>query len=404
MSGHWHDIESRHVSHVTPAKFGSLERKLTVYSHMVGLAKSQALKNQILRKEVDDLKAHAVALYTAEEQRALAPGEKKQSLRQICKDASDAHFAETGRRIPLAHNTLARHAKGGVTLTQSNQAKSWLTAEEEESIINFTIEVAQRGFPLSPRRLKEHCEAVLQYRLGKNFPEEGLGRDWGNRFITKHHNRLGMYWSNALDSSRGRAVNPVTKEEYFRLLKDVREEYNIPDELVYGADETGIQSGIGIAERVIGPARIKIQHQQRSGTRENITVLPTICADGTSLAPTVIYKGEAFQTKWLQENPLDARYYSHFKTVLQADLSVGWDTRRRATHRGRLVLPGSKTGINRQRPKPGHRRDCFSLMATAHITPSGSWSMPETTTLLCYVTPPIQLTSIKGLMLLSSVS
>ena len=71
-----------------------------------------------------------------------------------------------------------------------------------------------------------------------------------------------MYWSTALDGSRGHAVNPVTKEEYFIILKEVREKYNIPDELVYGADETGIQSGIGVTEWVIGPAGAKIQHQQ----------------------------------------------------------------------------------------------------------------------------------------------
>ena len=124
------------------------------------------------------------------------------------------------------------HAKGGVTLTQSNWEKGWLTAEEEESIVKFTIEVVQQGFPLSSRRLKDHCEAVLRYKLGRAFPEGGLGRDWGNCFITKHHNQLGMYWSSMLDSSRGRAVNPVTKEVYFMILKDVREKYNISDELV----------------------------------------------------------------------------------------------------------------------------------------------------------------------------
>ncbi|KAI0274197.1 hypothetical protein BGY98DRAFT_887656, partial [Russula aff. rugulosa BPL654] len=67
----------------------------------------------------------------------------------ICKNVSDAHFAKTGRRIPLAHNTLARHAKGGITLTQSNQQKSWLTPKEEETIVNFTVEIAQQGFPLT---------------------------------------------------------------------------------------------------------------------------------------------------------------------------------------------------------------------------------------------------------------
>jgi len=82
-----------------------------------------------------------------------------------------------------------------------------------------------------------------------------------------------MYWSSALNGSHGCAVNPVTKDKYFAILKQVQEEFNIPDELVYGADETGIQTGIGVTERVIGPAGAKIQHQQRSGNRENITVL-----------------------------------------------------------------------------------------------------------------------------------
>jgi hypothetical protein len=275
---------------------------------MVNKAKSQELKKQIFRKEVDDLKTYAAKIYVKEQERSLAAGERKKSTCQICQDASDTHFAATGRCIPLHHTTLARHGKGGVTLTQSNQKKSWLTVGEDETIVKFAIEMAQHGFPLSPRRLKEHAEAILRHRMGQDFPETGLGRDWANHFITKHNARLGMFWSTPLDGSCGHAANPITKEEYFRVLKEVRETNNIPDELVYGADETGIQSGIGITERVIGPAGGNIQHQQQSGNQENITVLPTICADGTTLAPIVIYKGEAFQTKWLQENPLDARY------------------------------------------------------------------------------------------------
>jgi hypothetical protein len=63
---------------------------------MVGIAKSQALKRQILRNEVDDLKTYAVGLHAAEHKRLLKPGEKRKSLRQICKEASDSHFEETG--------------------------------------------------------------------------------------------------------------------------------------------------------------------------------------------------------------------------------------------------------------------------------------------------------------------
>ena len=79
----------------------------------------------------------------------------------------------------------------------------------------------------------------------------------------------------------------------------------IPPELIYGADEMGIQQGLGCQTRVIGNNGKKIQHLRRSGTRENITVIVTICADGTSLPPAVIFKGESFQSSWKQDNPLD---------------------------------------------------------------------------------------------------
>ncbi|KAE9386129.1 hypothetical protein BT96DRAFT_960643 [Gymnopus androsaceus JB14] len=61
--------------------------------------------------------------------------------------------------------------------------------------------------------------------------------------------------------------------------------------LFYGGDETGIQSGIGTTEYVVGRKGKGVQHQQRDGNRENITVLPTICADGTNLVPAIIFKG-----------------------------------------------------------------------------------------------------------------
>lgn len=272
---------------------------------MVKHAKSNALKSQIARQQKDSLMAQAVALY--QEEKAKTSGGKSASLRAVCKAISDDYFTRTQIRIHLDHNTLARLSKGGRSLTQTNGMKSWLTNTEQDLVVQFVIELALRGFPLSPRRLREHAEHILRACLGVRFPEDGLGKNWATRFITKHHNRIGMYWSSALDGSRGRAVNPITKNEYFTILKQLREDFNIPDELVYGADETGIQTGIGVTERVIGPADANMQHQQRSGNRENITVLPTICADGTSLPPTVIYKGESFQTKWLQENPLDAR-------------------------------------------------------------------------------------------------
>ncbi|KAF8834320.1 hypothetical protein BDN67DRAFT_915183, partial [Paxillus ammoniavirescens] len=61
-------------------------------------------------------------------------------------------------------------------------------------------------------------------------------------------------------------------------------------------------------QRGIGAAKRNIQHQQRDGNRETTTVMVTICADGQSIAPTVIYKGKVFSTNWHQDNDLCASY------------------------------------------------------------------------------------------------
>ena len=46
-----------------------------------------------------------------------------------------------------------------------------------------------------------------------------------------------------------------------------------------------------------GTKKTKVQHQQWDRNCEKITVIVTICADGTSLPPAVLFKGQAFQVK-----------------------------------------------------------------------------------------------------------
>ena len=77
-------------------------------------------------------------------------------------------------------------------------------------------------------------------------------------------------------------------------------------ECIYAIDETGFMPVKAITQKVIGRAGNKSQGQKESGNRELITVLPTICADGTALPPLVIHAGHAYSVSWKQNNPLHA--------------------------------------------------------------------------------------------------
>lgn len=271
---------------------------------MPGRAKSEALKTREERALHDDLMSRATEAYRVE---LLKPsGLRRRSMRTVCEDFQTVNLNATGKLIKLSHATMARLLSGGQTLQQANAAKGHLTDDETEVILDFIAECGNRGFPLSHRRLRAHVNSILHARLGPAFRAEGLGHNWTHRFVEKHHDRIKTSWATPLEEKRGQGANPHADAAWWELLGETLTKYNIKPENIYGVDEVGIQPQGGQRERVIGGRKKAPQYQQRGGTRENITVLVTICADGTSQAPAVIFKGSSFQMKWKQNNPLNA--------------------------------------------------------------------------------------------------
>ncbi len=144
----------------------------------------------------------------------------------------------------------------------------------------------------------------MRARLGESF--QGVGVNFVARWVEQQYQHLDMYFSHSIEHKRGRAVNPKNNEDYFKLLGSTLEKKGIMADTLFAADESGFQTGTGMKERVVGKVGKKIQYQQRDGNRETITVMVTICADGTAIPPAVIFKGKSYLVKWLQNNPLNA--------------------------------------------------------------------------------------------------
>ncbi|KAJ7253131.1 hypothetical protein C8J57DRAFT_1076918 [Mycena rebaudengoi] len=79
-------------------------------------------------------------------------------------------LAQEGRAIALSKSTLQRRAKGGKTRREAHEFEGWLTKDEAQTVISFTIECADRGFPLSHRRLKEHVIKLRVHAGETSFP------------------------------------------------------------------------------------------------------------------------------------------------------------------------------------------------------------------------------------------
>lgn len=99
-------------------------------------------------------------------------------------------------------------------------------------------------------------------------------------------------------------------DKWFELVKEEIVDAGVEPKDTYGMDETANPRGNLAKERVTGAQGTKTQHQQGGANRENVTAIVTICADGTTLHPTVIFKAKNLYTRWTTNNVSNATYVS----------------------------------------------------------------------------------------------
>ena len=124
-----------------------------------GARKPKALQKKADSQEKDLLYVAAVCHY---EEELCKPASDRIGLQKICEEVSNEHFAKTHNRIVLSRSTLADRVNGVHSRLCASAEWTWETKEEAEQIINFAVEMAQHGFPLSCHQLRNHANTILK--------------------------------------------------------------------------------------------------------------------------------------------------------------------------------------------------------------------------------------------------
>lgn len=245
---------------------------------------------------LEDKVGRAVEAYQSELERHLTgtEGAKKPSLRRI------------SLRFDINHNTLSNRLKGMPSLVEFNAQKSHLTDAESRVLLDMIVCQGRRGFPLDYKLIEDYANYFLRQKdepgYGPSFL--GVGSAWTPRWMKQYECIVSMYWSTSLETVRANALTPSNVGHWFQLYLTTVEEADIPPARRFQMDEVGILLGVGRKKRVAGPAGCRVQYSQRSGNRELVTMLPTICGDGTYIRPTVIFKGKNLSRECVENNPL----------------------------------------------------------------------------------------------------
>ncbi|TDL17553.1 hypothetical protein BD410DRAFT_690290, partial [Rickenella mellea] len=65
---------------------------------------------------------------------------------------------------------------GGRSITEMNAAKQKLTPAEERVLVDFALESADRGFPLTHRSIENYANNILESKYGEGY--EPVGEKW----------------------------------------------------------------------------------------------------------------------------------------------------------------------------------------------------------------------------------
>lgn len=219
---------------------------------MANKAKPNYVKSRELRVLKESLVRVAVGMYRAQ---TAKPGSRDwKGYRTVTRLVMEEHQRSTqnasnsrGERVDINWTTVRDRDEGTPSLLEKRLFEGLLTPEEDRILTEFLQNSADRGFPCTRKRIAEAALAIVRKRKGEH---RSINPSWITRFINrkKADKQLKAYWSKALKSDRGQAVNENTHGKYFDLLEDLFATHQFATECIYGGDESSFQKGILLNE------------------------------------------------------------------------------------------------------------------------------------------------------------
>jgi hypothetical protein len=267
------------------------------------------------------------------------------------------NILQTAKKHNVDRTTLSRRWNGVTGSKRAGyDAQRLLTTAQSNSLINYINDLTERALPPTNAMVRNFAAQIAQRQPGPH---------WLGRWLKANKKVLKCGYLTSIDGARKKAESVYYYSLYFELLGRKIKEYDIQPRNMYNMDEKGFLIGLlakvrRVFSRIAYEAG-RIKHVIQDGNREWITFIATICADGTSLSPGLIYQAVSgnIQDSWLQDyDPTEQScFFTSSKTGwTNDDLGFSWlttlfdrETKAKA-RQGRdwrlLILDGHGSHIN----------------------------------------------------------
>ena len=232
-----------------------------------------------------------------------APSKEARLLLAIraLEDNEDLSIRAVAKLYNVPEATI-RHRRNGRRARRDIPANSRsLTDLEEQTIVQYTIELSARAFP---PRLRGVEDMANHLRRERDAPP--VGQRWAHNFV-KRQPELRTRYTRRYDYQRAKCEDPKVVSEWFALVRNVKAKYGIVEDDIYNFDETGFMMGIIFVGMVVttsdGLSSAKLA---QPGNREWATVIQGVNALGWAIPPFIILAAQYHLANWYTECDLPA--------------------------------------------------------------------------------------------------
>ena len=208
-------------------------------------------------------------------------------------------YQAIARKYGVVDTTLRRrHRAENEPRSTADSKRQLLTPQQEAELVKWIKQETQGHQPPSRFSVKDKASILAGREVGRN---------WVYKFYHRHTDDLVFKTSTPMDRNRHKADSYHKYDCYFNYLGKKLDEYDVAPGNTYNMDEKGFALGqMNRSKRFFSKElwdRKQVRAPLQDGSREWITILACICADGTALLPGLIYQSEAsmVQDSWVQD-------------------------------------------------------------------------------------------------------
>jgi hypothetical protein len=215
------------------------------------------------------------------------------------RSSSSKNISEAARKFDVNRSTLSKRFHGKTrSIAKGYHMQQLLSHKQELMLVKQINKLSEWCLPPTPSMVRAWAAALCGTEPGKN---------WSAAFRARHKDELDCRYLSTIDLERHKSDSESSYRQYFTVLKEKINQYNIQPYNCYNMDEKGFLIGHLQKVKRIFPKALMRTHKLlgtgQDGARHWITLIATICADGSSLPPALIYKAVSgnLQDTWLQD-------------------------------------------------------------------------------------------------------